>query len=124
MHLKRLSSTALLAGAVLAQAVLPALAQEARAIEGVVFIAGRTVVDPPEGEPRDTHAYVTLKGAGALEIYRAMRAAEEDDLCRGEGWKMKIVGPIVCSHDAASGATECDFSLDVSAGNLAEGRAC
>lgn len=101
-----------------------ALAQDARPLAGEVFVAGATPLDPPAGEAADTHAYVSLRGAGAAAIYDAMQGAEIDDLCRGEGWKLKTAGPMVCSFHAPSGEAACDFSLDLVAGSLDDGIPC
>jgi hypothetical protein len=100
------------------------LAQDARPLAGEVFVAGATPLDPPAGEAADTHAYVSLNGEGAVAIYGAMQAAEIDDLCRGEGWKLKNSGPLVCSFHAPSGEAACDFSLDLVSGSLDEGIPC
>jgi hypothetical protein len=112
-----------LAGFVCAQAA-SVLAQDARPLAGEVFVAGATPLDPPAGEAANTHAYVSLSGAGAAAIYGAMQAAEIDDLCRGGGWTLKNSGPLVCSFHAPSGDAACEFSLDLVSGSLDDGIAC
>jgi hypothetical protein len=117
------SHLAVLAGLVCVGAA-SVLAQDARPLAGEVFVAGATPLDPPASEAVDTHAYVSLQGEGAAAIYGAMQAAELDDLCRGEGWRLKTAGPMVCSLHAASGEAACDFSLDLVSGSLDDGIPC
>jgi hypothetical protein len=69
--------------------VTPAQAQEAVALSGELFVAGRTAIDPPAREPKNSHAYFTVEGDAARRMFTSMRSKEEKDLCRGEGWKLK-----------------------------------
>jgi hypothetical protein len=101
----------------------PALAQEAIPLKGDVFIAGKTPVDPPPNEPKNSHAYMTVTGPAALRLYRAMHAKEEKDDCL-EGNKVKRAGPLSCSLAKGGRDATCDFSLDLFKGALDSGRAC
>ncbi|MGE4074376.1 MAG: hypothetical protein AB7F22_02435 [Reyranella sp.] len=121
----RLALCSLLAGAGLA--ALPggtALGQEAVRLSGEMLIGGATLVDPPSGEARDTHAYLTVTGPAALRLYRSLPAREEDDLCRGDGHKVRRAGALSCSIDARGQAAVCDFGVDLRSGTLAGGRPC
>jgi len=102
----------------------PFTAQESAEISGGVFIAGRTPIDPPPEEARQTHAYITLEGAGALRIYQSMNVASEDDLCLGDGAKIKRVGSVSCSLQADGRSAICDFSIDMTNGQTATGKSC
>lgn len=101
----------------------PALAQDAVPLKGNVFIAGKTPVDPPPNEPKNSHAYMTVTGPAALRIYRAMRGKEEKDACE-EGTRIKRAGPLSCSLARNGKDATCDFSLDMIKGALDQGRAC
>lgn len=59
-----------------------AVAQDTVPLKGDVFIAGKTPVDPPPDEPKNSHAYMTVTGPSALRLYRAMRGKEEKDDCQ------------------------------------------
>jgi hypothetical protein len=89
-----------------------------------IFIAGKTVIDPPRQEPKNTHAYVTLTGPGALAIYRTMRVRESEDICRGDGWKYKAARNFVCAISRNGREAECDFSVNLTNGQMDSGRAC
>ena len=102
---------------------LPAFAQDAAPLRGEVFIAGKTPVDPPPGESKNSHAYVSISGPAAVRIYRAMRGKEEKDFCQ-EGRKIKQVGKLSCSLAGNGKDATCDFSLDLIKGALDEGRPC
>lgn len=112
-------------GAVLT--ILPgdwALAQDATRLSGEMFIGGATLVDPPSGEAKNTHAYLTVTGPAALRLYRNMPAREEDDVCRGDGHKVRRAGTLACSIDARGQQAACDFGLDLRSGLPAGGRPC
>ena len=42
------------------------LAQEVSQLRGEAFLAGKTAVDPPPDEPKNSHAYLTVSGPAAL----------------------------------------------------------
>ncbi|MFO1159270.1 MAG: hypothetical protein U1E60_10565 [Reyranellaceae bacterium] len=89
-----------------------------------MVIGGAHLVDPPPGEAKNTHAYLTVTGPAALRLFRNMPAREEDDLCRGEGRKLKRAGDLSCSIAAGGKDAICDFALDLRTGKLAGGRPC
>lgn len=101
-----------------------ASAQQLSPIKGRVYIAGKTPVDPPPNEPKNTHAYLTIQGPGAVRMYRAMTASAQDDLCRGHGWTIKRAGPFACSLFRGGKKAECDFSIKLKDGTLAAGSPC
>jgi hypothetical protein len=101
----------------------PASAQNAIPLTGDVFIAGKTPVDPPPNEPKNSHAYMTVKGSAALRLYRAMRGKEEKDACE-EGNRIKRAGSLSCSLAKNGRDATCDFSLDLIKGALDSGRTC
>jgi hypothetical protein len=102
---------------------VPAFAQDAIPLKGDVFIAGKTPVDPPPGEPKNSHAYITVTGPAALRLYRTMRGKEGKDACE-EGNKVKRAGSLSCSLAKNGRDASCDFSLDLIKGALDSGRAC
>jgi hypothetical protein len=101
-------------------------AQEITALDihGSLFIAGKTPLYPSPKEPRDTHAYVTLEGAGALALYKNMKRPERQDACRGDGWKLKSSHNLVCSISNDQKQAECDFAIRMRDGVLHPGRPC
>jgi hypothetical protein len=101
----------------------PALAQNATPLKGDMFIAGKTPVDPPPSEPKNSHAYMTVTGPAALRLYRAMRGKEEKDDCL-EGHTTKRAGALSCSLAKSGKDATCDFSLDLIKGALESGRVC
>jgi len=93
-------------------------------LNGEMFIGGATPVDPPSGEAKNTHAYLTVTGPAALRLYGAIGTKEEEDLCRGGGRKLRRAGALSCSIAAGGQEAVCDFSVDLRSGRLAEGRPC
>lgn len=119
----RLPLASLVFGLILFTAMGPTAAQQVTALRGEMFLAGKTPVDPPPDEPKNSHAYVTLTGPAALRMYRAMRTKEEANVCE-EGKRIKRAGPLTCSISANGRDASCDFSVDLIKGALADGRPC
>ena len=111
---------AILAFATMAQ---PGSAQQATALRGEMFVAGKTAVDPLPNEPKNSHAYLTITGPAALRMYRAMRVKDEENACE-EGKRLKRAGALVCSISANGRDANCDFSVDLIKGTLDGGRPC
>ena len=99
------------------------LAQEVSQLRGEAFLAGKTAVDPPPDEPKNSHAYLTVSGPAALRMYRAMPAKEEHNLCE-QGKRLKRAGGLTCSVTRDGRNATCDFSVDLAEGELAAGRPC
>jgi hypothetical protein len=104
--------------------ITPAPAQESVRLSGELFVAGRTAIDPPAREPKNSHAYFSVEGDAARRMFISMRSKEENDLCRGEGWKLKRAGNLYCSVAANGKDAACDFSVDMMKGALAPGKPC
>jgi hypothetical protein len=104
-------------------AIATSSAQEVSPLRGEVFLAGKTPVDPPPEEPKNSHAYLTLSGPAALRMYRAMPAKEEPNLCE-QGKRMKRAGMLTCSVTRDGRSATCDFSVDLIKGALDGGRPC
>ncbi len=98
-------------------------AQEISQLRGEVFIGGKTLVDAPPDEAKNSHAYMTVSGPAALRLYRAMIAKEEPNLCEA-GKRMKRAGALTCSLSKDGRAAACDFSVDLRKGSLDAGRPC
>jgi hypothetical protein len=122
IRVKRLVATAALLG-IVGGVTTGIAAEEPTSLRGSLFIAGKTPLDPPPEEPNSTHAYMTIEGAAALKMYRAMKAKERDDACE-EGWRSKSIGELTCSISANRKEAHCDFSVDLVHGRLAGGRPC
>ena len=101
-----------------------AAGQDAIGLRGEMFLGGAQLVDPPAGEAKDTHAYLAITGPAALRLYHSMPTREEDDVCRGDGHKLKRAGQLACSINADGREAVCDFAVDLRSGKLAGGRPC
>jgi hypothetical protein len=92
-------------------------------LRGEMFIAGRTLVDPPPEERRNTHAYLTVTGEAARRLFNTMTAPATADLCQ-PGRRMKSAGHLRCSVGTKPAEAQCDFSIDLSNGMLGAGLVC
>lgn len=115
---------ALLAGLVFASiAGRPLAAQTPVPLRGEMFITGKNPVDPPPDEQRNSHAYMTVTGPAALQMYRNMKARPEKNLCE-EGKTLKRAGALSCSIGPGGRDAACDFAIDMVEGRLDNGRPC
>jgi hypothetical protein len=92
-------------------------------LRGEMFIAGKTLVDPPVDEKRDTHAYMTVSGEAARRLFNTMKAPAQADLCQ-PGRRLKSAGHLRCSVGAKAADAKCDFSVDLASGTLGAGLVC
>jgi hypothetical protein len=116
-------AAAILALAGMISAAAPVFAQQSSDVRGTAFISGKTPVDPPPEEPKNTHAYLQLSGPAALQMYRAMRTKEEKNECEPPK-KLKRAGELMCTITADGRSAVCDFSVNLVKGTLEGGRAC
>lgn len=112
-----------LVGVLIAAGVAAAEKLVTSKLRGEIFVAGKTPIDRPQSEPKNTHAYMTVTGASAMRMYQNMRAMEEENLCE-VGKKLKQAGPLMCSITADRRGATCDFSIDLVDGKLSEGKPC
>lgn len=95
--------------------VLPtpvAAANEALPIAGEVYMV-----------PNSTNTYVTLKGRGAMQMYKAMSAKPIKDACR-EGRTLKSAGNLYCSLAKDGKSADCNFGLNTKTGKASLGQPC
>lgn len=122
IHILRRPTAALGLLALLAATPATAEVETPSPLRGELFVAGVTTVDPPPGEARDSHAYVTLTGPGAKRLYQAMKAKDEPDLC--QSGRMRRRGDLACRMGRGGRDYSCSFGLDLGRGALAPGSAC
>src|SRR5690349_9933298 len=99
------------------------LAQQTAPLRGEVLIGGKTLIDAPLDEPKNSHAYMTVSGPAALQMYRAMAAKDEPNLCES-GKRIKRAGALSCSLSKDGRSATCDYSIDLRKGVLDGGRPC
>lgn len=93
-------------------------------LTGTLALRGATIVDPPPEERRDSHASFLVEGEAARRLYEALRVPEADDLCEGDGGRIKRAGNLACTRSADGRRHECDFAIDLVRGTLEAGRVC
>ena len=119
-----------IAAAVFAVVVLStALAADApypgmQPLSGQFEIAGATAVDPPPGEPRNTHLRVHLTGDSARALYEHMKVGPEEHPCGDPEGLSKSIGGMTCLRRHADGGHECWFAIDIAEQRIEGGWAC
>ena len=106
-------------------AALGALAQYPgmRVLTGEFDITGRTAVDPPSSEQRDTHFRVHLTGEAAQSLFEHMEVEPKPQKCGDRpGNREKRIGSMLCSTDGES--FECFFAIDIQKQIVEGGWAC
>ena len=88
-------------------------AGQAGALQGEYEFHGRTRVDPPPGEERDTHLGLVLEGAVARDLYRRLRVRAVRDPCLDDGSRSKTQGPLRCTEMANGRSWRCEFAIEL-----------
>lgn len=92
-------------------AAMPQAADLAGALRGEYRFHGKTLIDPPPGEARNTHLGLVLEGAAARDLYRRMKVRGERDLCLDDGSHSKTQGPVRCTELAGKQGWRCEFAI-------------
>ena len=109
----------------LASFAIPASSQEAsKALSGTYAIAGKDAIDPPPGQPADTHLQLYLDGSAARDLYRAMKVKAMPDDCIGAGAHSKFLGGIACTELEGGKKYECSLAIDIQGQKLDPVYAC
>lgn len=93
-------------------------------LRGSYFLGGKTLVDAPAGEPRDTHLYLELTGAAARALYARMQARPMDDPCGDPGDTLKRLGHIQCTRAARGRDYRCWLGIELEGQRVVNGRVC
>jgi hypothetical protein len=98
----------------LALVALPAGSQDStRTLTGSYAIAGKEAVDPPPGQPNDTHLQLFLTGRAAKDLYNALKVKATPDECTGHNARSKFQGGIACTMQEGGKEYECSFAVDL-----------
>ena len=109
----------------LAAAAIPAASQDAPGIlTGTYAIAGKDAIDPPPGQPQDTHLQLFLEGDAARDLYHAMKVKGTPDECTGPDATSKFDGGIACTMHEGGKAYECSLAIDIAGQKLDPVYAC
>lgn len=117
---RRLALAALMT--VIAQAA-PA-ADLAGALQGEYRFHGKTLVDPPPSEARDSHLGLLLEGPLARDLFKRMKAKAVRDICLDDGSRSKTQGPLRCTELAGGKAWRCEFAIQLDTLKLVADGAC
>lgn len=92
-------------------------------LTGQFDVTGRTAVDPPPSEPRDTHFRVYLTGEAARTLFNNMKVESLPQLCGGDPERIeKRVDDMLCSTDYQ--IYECFFAIHIKEQTIEGGWAC
>jgi hypothetical protein len=105
--------------------VTPASAAgSAGALQGEYQLHGKTRVDPPPGEPQDTHLGMVLEGTAARDLYRRLKGRSVRDLCLDDGSRSKTQGPVRCTELANRQGWRCEFAIQIDTLTIVADGAC
>lgn len=93
-------------------------------LSGSYFLAGKTLVDPPPGEARDSHLYLELTGRSARALYARMQARPQEDPCGDPGDRLKRQGAIQRTRAARGRDYRCWLGIDLDGQRVVNGRVC
>ena len=121
MKLSRISQTALILFAIV---VGVAFAGPSKSLTGSYIIGGKTLVDPPANEPKDTHLQIFLTGDSAKDLYQSMRVKPVADQCLLDGSVTKFLGGTACTMHVGGKAYECSFSVNIRSQRIESAYVC
>jgi len=93
-------------------------------LRGNYYFHGKTLIDPPPGEAKDTHLGLVLEGNVARELYRKMKVKSEPDLCLDDGSRTKTQGAISCTELAKKKGWRCEFGIELETQKLVRDGVC
>ena len=123
--MKTMKTAAMLAATFAALLAAPASSQDPyQALSGTYAVSGKTAIDPPPDEPKDTHLQVFLTGSAARDLYQALKVRPVPDECVGHNARSKFSGGIACTMQEGGKDYECSFAIDLKAQKLEAIYAC
>lgn len=93
-------------------------------LQGQYAVAGKTLIDPPDSEAHDTHAYFELDGSAARDLWRALKVKAQADACGEPGDRVKRSGGLQCSAAAGGKDYHCRFGIELGTARVVDGGAC
>lgn len=108
--------------AVLAGMSTPVTAANWWPLRGAYAVTGAHALNPPPGEPDDTHYRIQLRGASAAALYDHMKVSPVRDPCTGG--RLKRIGQMRCVLFPKDHSYECDFSIDIARQRIDRGLSC
>lgn len=93
-------------------------------MHGTYKIGGKTLLDPPEGEPQTTHFYVDLQGRTARDLYDALTAKAVDGVCGEPGDLTKRQGGVQCTKVKGGKEYHCAFGVELRTQKVVSGVVC
>ena len=93
-------------------------------LRGEYRFHGKTLIDPPPGEARDSHLGLVLEGAAARDLYRRLKGRGERDICLDDGSRSKTQGPLRCTELAEKRGWRCEFAIQLDTLTLVPDGAC
>lgn len=102
-----------------------AVAQPLKPLRGEFALHGETIIDPPLGEPQDTHMGFYIDGEAAKQLYNAMKVKPVPEACeKGSGVMEKVVGEMSCLKQPGGKRYSCTFAIDIANQKIKRETAC
>jgi hypothetical protein len=100
------------------------LAGDYKSLSGKFAMGGKTLYDPPKGEPENTHIYFVLTGVAAKDLFKSMDVRAVRDLCIGDGSLTKRLKELQCTRGADGKGHTCWFGVDIKNQRITDGTVC
>jgi hypothetical protein len=101
-----------------------AFAADYKPLAGQYSIGGKTLYDPPKGEPKDTNIYFALTGDAAKDLFDSMDVRAVRDVCMSDGSLTKRVKEMQCTRAADGKEHACWFGVDIKNQRITNGMVC
>lgn len=100
------------------------LAGDYKSLSGRFAIGGKTLYDPPKGEPQNTHIYFVLTGEAARDLFRSMDVRAVRDACMSDGSLTKRLKELQCTRAVDGKSHTCWFGIDLKKQQITNGMVC
>jgi hypothetical protein len=101
-----------------------AFATDYQPLKGSYKVGGKTLHDPPDSEPQDTHFYLDLEGNAARDLYKSMKAKAQDGVCGEPGDLTKRSGGVQCTMVKGGKEYHCAFGVELGTQRIVPGVVC
>jgi len=93
-------------------------------IVGTYMLSGKTIIDAPDNEPKNTHFRIYLSGASAKSMYQAMKVRAVKNECLTDGSLSKSIGGTECIKSASGKVFNCSFAINIQTQRVEQASVC
>ncbi len=95
-----------------------------KGLDGTYYISGKTIIDAPKDESKNTHMFFQINGDAAMDLYKMIEKEAIYDPCLDDGSHTKFAGKMQCTESKDKEVYQCYFSIGVNTQDIGAGIVC